>query len=242
MESCPAFVATAVPSLRLLPATASTLSLLTEADVDRFAAGLHSSIYTKLGAHPVQLPGVMGVYFAVWAPQAVEVSVVGDFNHWTTGTHRLQRWYDSGIWETFVPSVTPGANYKFRLTTATGQLLEKADPFAFHTEVPPRSASVVRDLDYEWGDAAWLAERRRRDWRTRPVAIYEVHIGSWMRVPEDGNRWLTYRELAAPLAEYVRAQGFTHVEFLPLTEHPFYGSWGYQPTGFFAPTSRYGTP
>ena len=253
MESGPAFVATGASPLRLLPAPAPPfrslpplipalpVSRLTEADVARFTAGVHSQLDTVLGAQCVNRPGVVGVNFAVWAPQAVEVSVVGDFNHWTTGIHCLQRWHNSGIWETFVPGVTPGTNYKFRLTTATGQLLEKADPFAFHTEVPPRSASVVRDLDYEWGDATWLAERRQ-DWRARPVTIYEVHIGSWMRVPEDGNRWLTYRELAAPLAEYVRAQGFTHVEFLPLTEHPFYGSWGYQPTGFFAPTSRYGTP
>jgi 1,4-alpha-glucan branching enzyme len=242
MKRLSASVATALPPSRVSPATASAISLLTKEDLDRFAAGVHSSLYTKLGAHPVSLHGVTGVCFAVWAPQATAVSVVGDFNRWMTGAHCLQRWRDSGVWEAFVPDVACGANYKFRLTTAAGNVVEKSDPFAFHTEVPSRTASVVWDLDYKWGDAAWLKQRRRRDWRVEPVSIYEVHIGSWMRVPEENNRWLTYRELAEPLAAYVRQQGFTHVEFLPLAEHPFYGSWGYQPTGFFAPTSRYGTP
>jgi len=232
----------AVPATRLLPAVGSAFSLLTEEDLTRLAAGAHSRLYACLGAHRVSLPGIEGVYFAVWAPRAVAVSVVGDFNKWETAAHRLQRCRGSGVWETFVPGVPPESNYKFRLTTATGQQVDKADPFAVRAEVPPRTASVVWETDYQWQDATWLTQRRRCDWRTRPISIYEVHAGSWMRVPEEGNRWLTYRELAPDLAAYVEELGFTHVELLPLMEHPFYGSWGYQPTGFFAPTGRYGTP
>jgi 1,4-alpha-glucan branching enzyme len=239
--SAPCAVST-VPVSRLLPAAASAFSLLTQEDLRRLANGTHSSLYTKLGAHPVSLPGMEGVYFAVWAPHARAVSVVGDFNGWQTGAHRLERCCGSGVWEVFVPGVRRGSNYKFRLVTPGGQVVEKADPFAFHAEVPPRSASAVWDLDYQWNDAAWMTERRRQDWRARPISIYEVHVGSWRRVPEEANRWLSYRELAPELAAYAREMGFTHVELLPLAEHPFYGSWGYQPTGFFAPTSRYGTP
>jgi 1,4-alpha-glucan branching enzyme len=232
--------ATAVLARRTNP---SPLSLLTAEDLDQLARGEHSSLYEKLGAHPVRAWAEEGVYFAVWAPQAAQVSVVGDFNAWETGAHPLRRWRDSGVWETFVPHVSRGAYYKFRIVPAfNAQLLDKADPFAFRAEVPPRSASVVWDLDYAWGDSAWLEERRTRNWRARPISIYEAHAGSWMRVPEEGNRWLTYRELAPKLAAYVQETGFTHVELLPLTEHPFYGSWGYQPTGFFAPTGRYGAP
>jgi len=256
LEPAPAFVTTTLrwprqrllqatapkPPKRLLPASGSTFSLLTEEDLRRFATGTHSSLYTKLGAHRVTLPGLDGVYFALWAPQATAVSVVGDFNRWETGAHRLERCRKSGLWETFIRAVPAGSNYKFRLTTPNGQLVEKSDPFAVHAEIPPRSASVVWDLDYQWGDTAWMRRRRRQDWRTRPISIYEVHLGSWRRVPEENHRWLTYRELAPTLAAYARHMGFTHVELLPLTEHPFYGSWGYQPTGFFAPTSRYGTP
>jgi 1,4-alpha-glucan branching enzyme len=221
----------------------AVLSLLTEEDLAQFGKGTHSSLYQKLGAHPVSAWEEEGVYFAVWAPRAAQVFVVGDFNRWETGAHPLRRRQDSGVWETFVPGVTPGAYYKFRIVPAwNGDVLEKADPFAFRSEVAPRSASIVWDLDYVWGDREWLEERRRRDWRARPISIYEVHAGSWKRVPEEGNRWLTYRELAPELAAYAQEMGFTHVELLPLMEHPFYGSWGYQPTGFFAPTSRYGTP
>ncbi len=242
MAPHPAVAKTTRPPLRLLPAVASAFSLLSGEDLKRLATGAHSRLYTKLGAHPVGLPGVEGVYFAVWAPRASAVSVVGDFNQWQTGAHPLRRSRDSGVWETFVPAVARGTNYKFRLTTAPGQVVEKADPFAFHAELPPRTASVVWDLDYDWGDGAWLEERRRHHWRARPISIYEVHLGSWMRLPEEGHRWLTYRELAPKLAAHAREMGFTHIELLPLAEHPFYGSWGYQPTGFFAPTSRYGTP
>jgi len=209
-------------------------SLLTREDLARFAKGTQN---------PVSAWGEEGVYFAVWAPRAAQVFVVGDFNRWEIGPHPLRRFQNSGVWETFIPAVMPGAYYKFRIIPAeNGEVLEKADPFAFRAEVAPRSASIVWDLDYDWGDAAWLDQRRHHDWRARPISIYEIHAGSWMRVPEEGNRWLTYRELAPELASYVQETGFTHVELLPLMEHPFYGSWGYQPTGFFAPTGRYGAP
>ena len=218
-------------------------SLLTADDVDQFAKGEHSRLYERLGAHPVGGSAAGGVYFAVWAPQAAQVSVVGDFNNWETGAHPLQRWRDSGVWETFVPGAPRGSLYKYRIVSkVNGHSLDKADPFAFYTEVPPRSASVIWDLEYAWGDATWLEQRRNHNWPARPISIYEVHAGSWMRVPEEGNRWLTYRELAPKLATYVQEMGFTHVELLPLMEHPFYGSWGYQPTGLFAATSRYGSP
>jgi 1,4-alpha-glucan branching enzyme len=231
-----------VPATRLLPAVGSAFSLLTEEDLARFARGVHSSLYASLGAHRVSLPGIEGVYFAVWAPRAEAVSVVGDFNGWETGAHALRRCRESGIWEILAPGVPCETNYKFRLSLATGQVVEKADPFAVRAEVPPRTASVVWDMDYQWHDAAWMERRRRQDWRARPISIYEVHAGSWMRVPEESNRWQSYRELASALASYAQEMGFTHVELLPLMEHPFYGSWGYQPTGFFAPTARYGTP
>jgi 1,4-alpha-glucan branching enzyme len=224
-------------------AGSSLPSLLTADDLERFTKGEHSRLYERLGAHPVRLRDAEGVCFAVWAPQAAEVSVVGDFNDWETGAHPLQRWQGSAVWEAFVPQASRGSLYKFRITSQPhGHRLEKADPMAFRAEVPPRSASIVWDLDYTWGDAAWIEQRRNHDWRARPISIYEVHVGSWMRVPEEGNRWLTFRELAPKLATYAHELGFTHVELLPLMEHPFYGSWGYQPTGFFAATSRYGTP
>jgi len=224
-------------------ANPSPPTLLTADDLDQFAKGEHSRLYEKLGAHPVNASTGDGVCFAVWAPQAAQVSVVGDFNEWATEANPLRRWRDSGVWETFVPRAPRGSFYKYRIVSKpNGHLLDKADPCAFYTEVPPRSASVVWDLDYTWGDAIWLERRRNHNWPARPISIYEVHVGSWMRVPEEGNRWLTYRELAPKLAAYTQEMGFTHVELLPLMEHPFYGSWGYQPTGLFAATSRYGTP
>ncbi|HWP29019.1 MAG TPA: 1,4-alpha-glucan branching protein GlgB [Chloroflexota bacterium] len=218
-------------------------SLLTNDDLHLFNEGTHHCLYWKLGAHPRVVGETSGVYFAVWAPNAERVSVIGDFNGWDPTAHPLQPREQSGIWEGFVPGVAPGAIYKYHLVSRYhGYRVDKADPFAFYAEVPPRTASVVWDLAYEWGDSAWLAERRRRNALDAPIAIYEVHLGSWMRVPEEGNRPLTYRELAPRLAAYVQQMGFTHVEFLPVMEHPFYGSWGYQTTGYFAPTSRYGTP
>ncbi|MCX7843798.1 MAG: 1,4-alpha-glucan branching protein GlgB [Candidatus Bipolaricaulota bacterium] len=215
-------------------------SLLTDEDLWLFNEGNHSGLYEVLGAHPLRWRGQAGTYFAVWAPNAEAVSVVGDFNGWTPGRHPLRPRGVSGIWEGFVPGVGPGALYKYHIVSRYGWQGFKADPFAFYAEVPPRTASVVWDLSYAWGDAAWMGERGRRQSRAAPIAIYEVHLGSWRRGPE--GRFLTYRELAPLLAAYAKEMGFTHVEFLPVMEHPFYGSWGYQITGYFAPTARYGTP
>jgi len=218
-------------------------SLLGDDDLYLFNEGSHLRLYDKLGAHPVKAGGRAGVYFAVWAPDAAAVSVIGDFNGWKPGAHRMRPRANSGIWEGFVEGIREGAAYKYHVESRHGGYkVDKADPFAFYAEVPPKTASRVWQLDYEWGDGAWLRERARRQTLASPISIYEVHLGSWRHVVEDGGRPLTYRELAAPLAEYVKWLGFTHVEFLPLMEHPFYGSWGYQTTGYFAPTSRYGTP
>jgi 1,4-alpha-glucan branching enzyme len=212
-------------------------------DLHLFNEGTHRKLYEKLGARAAECGGRKGVYFAVWAPNAREVSVIGDFNGWKPGAHPLRGKGDSGIWEGFVSGQGQGTIYKYHITSHEGgQAMEKADPFAFHAELAPKSASVVWDLGYEWNDAAWLAERKKRQALDKPMSIYEVHLGSWRRVPEQDNRSLTYRELAHQLPEYARQLGFTHVELLPIMEHPFYGSWGYQTTGYFAPTSRYGTP
>jgi 1,4-alpha-glucan branching enzyme len=219
-------------------------TLLTESDVYLFKEGNHFGLADKLGAHPMTVAGTAGTLFAVWAPNARGVSVVGDFNGWEAGRHRLgPRWDGSGVWEGFIPGLGTGAMYKYLVVSAIdGRAAEKGDPYAFFWEVPPRSASVVWDIDYEWGDDDWMATRKDRASSAAPISVYEVHLGSWRRVPEEGNRFLTYREAAPLLADYVKEMGFSHVEFLPLMEHPFYGSWGYQTLGYFAPTSRYGTP
>jgi 1,4-alpha-glucan branching enzyme len=219
-------------------------SRLTDEDTYLFKEGSHFRLYDKLGAHALTVGGIAGVQFAVWAPNAERVSVVGDFNRWEPGRHPLgPRWDGSGIWEGFIPGLEPGSMYKYLVTSKIdGKAAEKGDPFAFYWEVPPRSASVVWPLDYEWGDADWMAGRAEPNSLQAPISIYEVHLGSWRRVPEEENRFLTYREAAPILADYVKEMGFTHVEFLPIMEHPFYGSWGYQTLGYFAPTSRYGTP
>ncbi len=221
--------------------------LLTEQDIYLFREGTHVRAYEKLGAHPVSArePGAQqGTHFGVWAPNAASVSVVGDFNGWNPSSHRLEaRGDSSGIWEAFLPGVRPGTLYKYHIISRhAGYTVDKADPFAFFSEVPPRTASVVWDLSYEWGDEEWMRTRARANALDAPMSIYEVHLGSWKRVPEEHNRSLTYRELAHALADYVCDMGYTHVELLPVMEHPFYGSWGYQVTGYFAPTSRYGTP
>ncbi len=219
------------------------MSLLGDHDLYLFNEGTHTRLYEKLGAHPLTRNDASGVNFAVWAPNARKVSVIGAFNGWNKSSHQLQPQGDSGIWEAFIPDVTAGAAYKFHISSQYhGYEVDKADPFAFHAETPPRTASIVWDLQYEWGDQKWLSERSNRNSLHAPISIYEVHLGSWRRIPEDQNRWLSYREISKPLADYVLNMGFTHVEFLPLTEHPFYGSWGYQTTGYFAPTSRYGAP
>ena len=218
-------------------------SLLSDYDLHLFNEGNHNSLYEKLGAHAATVEGQRGTYFAVWAPNAYSISVIGDFNGWNHLSHPLHTRGDSGIWEGFIPELGPGTVYKYHVASKyLGYSVDKADPYAFECELPPRTASVVWDLGYEWGDGAWMQSRQQHNGLNRPMSIYEVHLGSWTRAWEDGNRWLTYREVAPKLAEYCNTLGFTHVEFMPLMEHPFYGSWGYQVTGFFAPTSRYGTP
>ncbi|MGD9076759.1 MAG: 1,4-alpha-glucan branching protein GlgB [Desulfobacteraceae bacterium] len=219
------------------------VSLITDDDLHLFNEGSHFRLYDKLGAHLLAHQGEEGVYFAVWAPDAEEVSIVGDFNRWDKSSHSLRPKGVSGIWEGFVPGVQKGANYKYHVCSRfNGYRVEKADPFAFYSEVPPKTASIITDLDYTWRDEAWMARRSEHNRHDAPLAIYEVHLGSWMRVPEEGNRSLTYQELGSKLAQYVKETGFTHVEFLPVMEHPFYGSWGYQCVGYFAPTSRFGEP
>lgn len=218
-------------------------SLLTDQDLYLFNEGRHTRLYRHLGAHVVDTPAGRGTYFAVWAPNAAQVSVMGSFNEWDPEAHRLSARGVSGIWEGFVRGVTAGATYKYRVVSRDGRYTaDKADPVGFRHEVPPATASIVHELDYRWGDRAWMESRGARAALDAPMSIYEVHLGSWRRVPEEHNRWLTYRELAPLLAEHVARLGFTHVELLPVMEHPLYGSWGYQTTGYFAPTSRYGSP
>ena len=220
--------------------------LLTEHDIYLFREGTHGRAYEKLGAHalPPEAGREAGTGFAVWAPNAASVSVVGDFNGWNPVTHSLAPRADSsGIWEGFIPGIGLGTLYKYHIVSLQGgYTVQKSDPYAFHCEKPPRTASVVWDLAYEWGDDQWLGSRARVNALNAPWSIYELHPGSFMRVAEEQNRWLDYRELAHAVADYVTEMGFTHVELLPVMEHPFYGSWGYQVTGYFAPTSRYGTP
>ncbi len=237
--------------------------LVTDFDVHLFAEGNHHRIYEKLGAHLANLEGVDGVYFAVWAPNARNVSVLGDFNWWDGRKHQMRRLGD-GIWELFIPSLGVGTRYKYEIKNQEGHIYEKSDPYGFQQEVRPKTASIVTDLEtYEWGDRAWMEQRRHTEPLTQPISVYEVHIGSWLHgsssepyvrpdgteIPpvivadlKPGARFLTYRELADRLIPYVKDLGFTHIELLPVAEHPFDGSWGYQITGYYAATSRYGTP
>ncbi len=219
-------------------------SLLTEHDVYLFKEGSHYQLYNKLGSHAMEVDGVKGVYFAVWAPNADQVAVIGDFNGWNNQTHRLAvRWDGSGIWEGFIPRLEQGAVYKYNIISRNnGYAVDKGDPFAFHWELAPRTGSAFWNLEYQWNDRDWMNKRGGNNALDAPLSVYEVHLGSWKRVPDDDNRFMTYREIAPELVEYVKEMGFTHVELLPVMEHPFYGSWGYQTTGYFAPTSRYGTP
>ena len=218
--------------------------VLTEFDLHLFGEGTHYEQYKKLGAHVREIAGVCGVHFAVWAPNARRVSVVGDFDRWDGRLHPMRSCGGSGVWELFVPELAEGAIYKFEIRPRLGDLpFLKADPYAFEAELRPKSGSKVASLDgYAWDDSAWMRERPRRDWLAEPVSIYEVHLGSWRRVAEQDDRWLTYRELADQLIPYVKQMGYTHLELLPVMEHPFDGSWGYQTIGYFAATSRYGTP
>jgi 1,4-alpha-glucan branching enzyme len=219
-------------------------TILSNDDIYLFNEGRHLRLYERLGAHVMTRPGVRGVHFAVWAPDAASVSVVGAFNAWASGANPLRPRATSGIWEGFIAGLEEGTVYKYNIVSRHGAYsVNKADPFATFAEQPPNTASRVWTLDYEWQDADWLAGRREKQTLASPISVYEVHLGSWRHMLENGSeRSMTYREIAQPLAEYVKWLGFTHVEFLPLMEHPFYGSWGYQTTGYFAPTSRFGTP
>ena len=217
-------------------------SLFTDFDIDLFKAGKHFRLYEKLGAHITEVNGVKGVYFAVWAPSARSVSVVGDFNFWVQGEHQLNvRWDASGIWEGFIPGIDKGTTYKYKIQSNNGgTITEKADPFALYCEHPPHTASVIWDLDYKWKDTKWMDTRKDKNALDKPYSVYEVHLGSWKR-NADG-KFLTYIELADQLVSYVKETGFTHVEFMPIMEYPYDPSWGYQLVGYFAPTSRFGKP
>ena len=218
---------------------ADRVSTLTGHDLYLFREGTHSRLYEKLGAH-LEPGGI--TRFSVWAPNAQSVAVVGDFNNWDPRAHPMQG-SDAGIWQAAVPGAKQGSVYKFHVVSKDGNLrVDKADPYALRSELPPRTGSVVWDLAYEWSDAAWMAERKRRNALDAPCSVYEVHLGSWRRDPAAPGRLLSYAETAPLLAEYCKRTGFTHVELMPIMEHPFYGSWGYQTTGYFAPSSRYGTP
>ena len=219
------------------------LPTFTDFDAHLFGEGRHWRIHERLGAHPRTIDGVEGVSFAVWAPSARRVSVVGDFNAWDGRVHPMRSLGASGVWELFIPGLRPGALYRFELTTAQGEVVLRSDPYARRFELRPGNASIIEGpASHRWRDADWLAARARRDPDRAPLSIYEVHAGSWRRVPGDGDRWLSWRELADALGRYASEMGFTHVELLPIAEHPFDGSWGYQVTGFFAPTSRFGSP
>ncbi len=218
--------------------------LLTDHDIYLFKEGSHGKLYEKFGAHLASVDGVAGARFAVWAPNAEGVSVIGEFNKWKPNSHHLQARADgSGIWEGFIPNIGQGAAYKYHIKSRHNKYeVDKGDPFALCWEMPPKTASTVWDLNYEWNDGDWMKTRRAANALSSPFSVYEIHLGSWRRVEEDGNRSLNYREMAPQLAEYVKEMGFTHVELLPVMEHPFFGSWGYQTVGYFAPSSRYGTP
>ena len=218
-------------------------SFISDNDLYLFNEGTHARLYEKLGAHRVKIRGVEGTCFAVWAPNAEAVFVTGSFNDWNKENHPLARRANSGIWEGFIPGVPKGALYKYFVKSRSmGYRADKSDPFSVFNEIPPKTASIVWDLEYAWGDRDWMAARRERNALNKPISIYEMHLGSWRRVPEEGNRSLSYRELTPLLVDHLRQTGFTHVEFLPVMDHPFFGSWGYQITGYFAPSGNYGTP
>ncbi len=218
-------------------------SRLSDFDIHLFRAGKHYKLYEKLGSHVMELEGRIGTYFAVWAPNAESISVIGNFNGWNREAHLLfPRWDSSGIWEGFIPGVGNGEVYKYFIKSNQGGGLEKSDPFALRWEEPPRTASIVWDTWYEWRDADWMQNRFVHNSLNSPYSVYEVHFGSWMRSPDDPDTYLGYRLMADKLVPYVKEMGFTHVEFMPLMEHPFYPSWGYQITGYFAASSIYGTP
>ena len=217
--------------------------VITEYDLYLFGEGNHTRIYDKLGAHPLTIDGVAGVHFAVWAPNAQRVSVVGDFNNWDGRKHPMLLLGASGVWDVLVPSAHEGQRYKFEIHTRQGALALKADPYGAAFELAPATAAIICTPSFDWQDEEWMNMRASRgSWFDKPMATYEVHLGSWARIPEEGDRYLTYDELARRLVPYVKEMGYTHIELLPVMEHPFSGSWGYQVTGFYAPTSRFGTP
>ena len=218
--------------------------LLSEFDLYLMGEGRHYDAYEKLGAHIATVAGVKGVNFAVWAPSARRVSVVGDFNHWDGRANPMRSRGSSGIWELFVPELDEGAIYKYEIIGPNGAMLPlKADPYGFRAELRPNTGSIVARLDaHKWNDADWMTRRKCTAWLDQPICVYEVHLGGWRRIPDEGNRWLSYKELGDQLIPYVKELGYTHIELLPIMEHPFDGSWGYQTIGYFAATSRYGTP
>lgn len=219
------------------------ITLLTDFDIHLFRSGKHYRLFDKLGAHVTEFNGKKGTYFAVWAPNAKAISVIGNFNSWQPDSHKLNpRWDESGIWEGFFTDVGKGEVYKYAIHSNTGAFLEKSDPFALFAETAPKTASIVWSTSHSWKDSVWMNDRKKLQGKPRPYSVYEVHLGSWRRKQEDGNRSLSYLELVHELVSYVKEAGFTHVEFLPVMEHPFFGSWGYQLTGYYAPSSRYGSP
>ena len=231
-------------STRLFYDPYSFLPVLSEFDLYLMEEGTHYKKYEKLGAHEMRINGIDGVFFAVWAPNALRVSVIGDFNRWDGRRHPMRVRGLTGIWELFLPGLSEGTLYKFEVKSRyKGILAEKADPYAFYTELRPKTASVVWDINkYQWQDSEWMEKRAGRNWLDAPISIYEVHLGSWRRVPEENGRWLTYGELADTLIPYVRDLGYTHIELMPISEHPLDESWGYQTVGYFSCTSRYGKP
>lgn len=221
----------------------SFLPVLSDFDLYLIGEGSHYKKYEKLGSHVMEINGIKGVHFAVWAPNAKRVSIVGDFNNWDGRRHQMRVLGSSGIWELFIPGLNEGEIYKFEIKSQSGDIFLKADPYAFFFEVRPKSASIVYNVNqYKWNDSEWMGMRSNANWLESPISVYEVHLGSWMRVHEEDNRFLTYRELADKLIAYVKEMGYTHVELMPVTEHPLDASWGYQAIGYFAPTSRHGTP
>ena len=218
-------------------------SRFTDFDISLFKSGKHYKLYEKFGSHVIDFNGVTGTYFAVWAPNAQYVAVIGNFNGWNRGSHQLHvRWDASGIWEGFIPNIGDGETYKYFIKSSSGESLEKSDPFALRWEVAPLTASIVADTYYEWKDNDWMTNRYQHNALDKPYSVYEMHAGSWARSPESPDEFLTYDQLADKLVPYIKDMAFTHVEFMPIMEHPYYPSWGYQITGFYAASSRYGTP
>jgi len=218
-------------------------SLFTVFDIDLFKSGKHYRLYEKMGSHVIEVGGVKGTYFAVWAPSATQVSVIGDFNFWDDSKHHLKvRWDSSGIWEGFIPNVSHGSTYKYKIHSSNnGIVTEKADPYARRCEHPPKTASIVYDYKPKWSDTAWMKDRAQHNALDAPYSVYEVHLGSWKRKIEE-NRSLSYHELSLDMVAYAKKMHFTHIEFMPIMEYPYDPSWGYQLTGYFAPTSRFGYP